>query len=98
MLRVGDEAAAGSEAGVEVVARSEAGDEAAACSRVGIKDGRRWRHGSVRGDQMVSAWRFENLLSVARESAGPEILGHGHPMRGSPVLRMSPFSSDGRRA
>jgi hypothetical protein len=98
VLWVGDEATAGSEAGVEVVARSEAGDKAAVCSRVGIKDGRRWRRGGVWGDQMVSAWRFENLLSVARDSARPEILGHGHPMRCCPVLRMSPFSSDWRCA
>jgi hypothetical protein len=46
MLQVGDEAAAHSEAGVEVAVCSEAGDEAVAYFRARIKGGRR-RHDGV---------------------------------------------------
>jgi hypothetical protein len=47
VLRLGDEAAVRSEAGVEAVVSSEVGDKVAACSRAGIEDGRRQWRGSV---------------------------------------------------
>jgi hypothetical protein len=46
VLRVRDEAAACSKAGVEAAACFEAGDKAAVCSGAGIKNGRR-RHDGV---------------------------------------------------
>jgi hypothetical protein len=47
VLRVGDEAAACSEARIEAATCSETGDEAVACSGAGIEDGRRWQRDSV---------------------------------------------------
>jgi hypothetical protein len=37
----------------------------------------------------------KKLLSVARESVGPEILGHVDIMRDAPLVQASPFSSYG---
>jgi hypothetical protein len=72
-----------SEAGVEVAVCSEARNETPTCSKARIEDGRRRQHRW----QAVVAQRFlgrqkskrergvEKILSVARESVGPEILG-----------------------
>jgi hypothetical protein len=99
---VGDEAATRSKVGDEVVASSKAGDEVVVCYRTGIEDGRRQRGGVWSNRRERERERalggFEKLLSVARESVETEILGHGHLMRYTSVLRMSPFSSDGRHA
>jgi hypothetical protein len=78
------------------VACSEVGDEAAAWSRARIEDGRWHQHGSVLGDRRARALgSFKKLLDMARESTGPEILGHGDLMRDVPLLRVSPISSYG---
>jgi hypothetical protein len=70
MLQVGDEAATRSDAGIETAACSEAGVEAVAVASMA--------GGGVWGDRRVRALGgFENLLSVARESAGPKNLGRG---------------------
>jgi hypothetical protein len=78
-------AMAHSEAVVEAAACSEAGDEAAVCSRARIEDVRRWQHWQ---QAVVARWFLgwqkskrergvKKLLSVVRESVGPEILGWG---------------------
>jgi hypothetical protein len=61
-----------------VAARSEAGVEATSCSGAGEKTTvaavARWFLGQ---EQSERERRDENLLSVARESAGPKILMRG---------------------
>jgi hypothetical protein len=95
--KVGDEEVAHFEAREEVMTSSKARDEAAGCSGAGIEDGRWRRCSGVWGDRTTRALDgFEKLLSVVRESAGTEILGHGHLMRDAPILRVSTFSSYGR--
>jgi hypothetical protein len=70
MLQVGDEAATRSDARIEAAACSKAGVEAAAVASMA--------GGGVWGDRRVRALGgFENLVSIARESTGPEILGRG---------------------
>jgi hypothetical protein len=55
--------------------------------------------GSVLGDRRARALGgFKKLLDMARESTGPEILGHGDLIRDAPLLHASPFSSYGRHA
>jgi hypothetical protein len=72
MLHVGDEVATRSDTGIEAAACSEAGVEAAAVAVASMVGGGVW------GERRVRALGgFENLLSVERESTGPEILGCG---------------------
>jgi hypothetical protein len=88
-----DEAAASFKVRDKAVVSSKAGDEAAACFEDGIEDNRRRRRGGVWGDRRLRALgSFKKLPSVARESTGTEILGHGHLIRDVPVLHASPFS------
>jgi hypothetical protein len=97
--KAGDEAAACSEARDEAVVSSKARDEATACSRAGLEDDRRQQCDNVQGDRRARALGgFKKLLSVARDSIGPEILGHGDLMRDAPLLHTSPFSSYGKHA
>jgi hypothetical protein len=49
----------------------------------GRKEGRKEGGSHVRGDpgtETVTYWCLKFLLSVEREHAGPEILGHMHPI------------------
>jgi hypothetical protein len=89
-----------SEAGVEMAACYEA--EAATCSRIGIEDSRWWQHrrqvaaataGRCLGREHLGG--NEKLLSVARESARPEILDHGPNVRHRPWYERLPFPSMG---
>jgi hypothetical protein len=82
MLRVGDEVAARSEAGVKAAACSEAGDELAACYGAGVEDSRRWCSG-VQGDKRVSAWRFQKFAKCCETACWslipwiPRAVGYG---------------------
>jgi hypothetical protein len=71
-------AAVRSEVGVKAVARSEVEVEAVACSEAGIET---IGGGGTMVSRAIEEWeresRVEKLLSVARESAGLEILGWG---------------------
>jgi hypothetical protein len=91
----GDEAAACSEVEDKMMMHSKFEDEAAKCFRAGVEEGKLWQCGGVRGDRRASSWRFQKISRhcvCERESAGPEILGHRHPMRDTLLLRASPFS------
>jgi hypothetical protein len=54
--------------------------------------------GGRMGSRVTALGGNKKLLSVARESAGPKILGHGNIIRDMPLVQSSPFSSYGRRA
>jgi hypothetical protein len=83
---VKDEAAECSKVGDEAAASSKAGDEVAACSEAGIEDCRQRWHDDVCCNRTMSVLGgLKKLLSIARESAGTKILGHGYLMRDAPV-------------
>jgi hypothetical protein len=96
------------EAKVEKGGTSEVGDKALACFYAGDEAAACFGPGSTTtcgGGAVVSRaieerefGSFKQLLSVARESAGPEILGHGHPTCDAPLLHVSSFSYDARHA
>jgi hypothetical protein len=97
LARSGPKAVVRSESEDEMTVSSKARDEAAVCSRAGIEDGRRRWHDGVKGDRRARALgSFKKLLSVARESTGPKILGHGDIMQDAPLVCASPFFSYGR--
>jgi hypothetical protein len=87
-----------SEVGDKALACFYAGDEAAACFGPGSTT--TCGGGAVvsRATEEREFGSFKQLLSVARESAGPEILGHGHPTCDAPLLHVSSFSYDARHA
>jgi hypothetical protein len=77
-------AAACSEVRVKAAVCSEAGDEVVVCSRLGSRTaggsgtvGRRRWHDLSRAAEEQERVRDQKLLSVAKESTGPEILGRG---------------------
>jgi hypothetical protein len=75
-------AAARSEVRVKAAVCSEAGDEVVVCSGLGSRTaggggtvGRQRRHDLSRAAEEQERVRGQKLLSVAKESTGPEILG-----------------------